>query len=104
MLRGLPNHDLRPWGRRDLNMPLEKISPMYYVLYINWAACGAMILALIQVSVGVCAFMSPAVSHMSFSLAFNCMVIGTLSVLLQCKLQRRFSSTLDRYYKLEDDN
>jgi hypothetical protein len=67
-------------GRRDLNMPLEKISPMYYVLYIHQATVGAMVLTMIQVLVGLCAFLSPTVSHLSFSLAFNCMLMGTFSL------------------------
>jgi hypothetical protein len=90
-------------GRRDLNMAFEKISPMYYVLYMHQAAYAAMVLTMIQVLVGLCAFLSPTVSHLSFGLAFNCMLMGTFSLLLQWRLSKRFTRTLDRYYKLEND-
>merc|ERR1712166_1015135 len=48
-------------GRRDLTMPLETISPMYYFYY---SAIGAICLTGLQLLVGICGTMSSESSPM----------------------------------------
>lgn len=90
-------------GRRDLTMPLETISPMYYANYFAQCSIGAICLTIVQLIVGICAILSAESSPLVFGLSINTQIIGFISLALQIKLLVRFCNVTERFRKLEED-
>lgn len=90
-------------GRRDLRMPLETISPMYYAYYFFQSAIGAICLTGLQLLVGICGTMSSESSPMVFGLALNSILIGIISFGLQLKIIYRFGEVTADFKRLEKE-
>lgn len=84
-------------GRKDLRMPLETISPMYYAYYFTQSAQGAICLTVLQFLVGICAILSSESSPIIFGLALNSILIGMISFSLQLKVIHRFNGVTSNF-------